>query len=180
MGSMNNSKVKRSNVAGIGGVFTVEVYDKYGNKKGIFYADNGWTNEGLEWLMERSFKSSKPSELTFYIGLIDSSGTLTGSDVMNSHSGWTENTNYSETARPAWGQGDPTQSAGTVTAENSTKRTFTVDTDSQEIYGAFLASNNTKGGTSGTLLCTGAFSSSVSLDDDDVLRIGYALNAERK
>ena len=180
MGTIDNSRLKRSNIAGIGGVFTVECYDKYGNKKWEETFDNGWTNAGLLWLMERSFKSVKPSDLTFYMSLIDTGASLANGDTMASHAGWTENANYSETARPVWNNGDPTESIGIVSAVNATRIEFTCDTDSQTINGAFLSSGNAKSGTAGTLLATGSFSSEQELNDDDVLKIQYTLKAQKK
>lgn len=170
--------LSRSNIVGVGGKFRAEILDQYGNIKHEEEFKNGWTNEGLEWLMNRSFKSSKPSELSFYIGIIDSSATLANGDTMSSHGGWTENSSYSETNRPAWSQDDPAEAGGIVSASNSTKRQFTMNADSQSIHGAFLSSSNTKGGSVGTLLCTGLFSSAVSLDDDDILKIEYEVKAQ--
>ena len=168
---------KRSNVVGVGGKFDIEIYTKDGELKHKEEFKNGWTNVGLTWLMERSFKSAKPSDLTFYIGLVDTGGSLADADTMASHAGWTENINYSEAARPTWGQGDPAEAGGIVTATNATKRSFTIDTNSQSIYGAFLSSGSTKSGSAGTLLCTGALTAEVELNDDDVIKIGYAVNA---
>jgi hypothetical protein len=169
---------KRSNVAKIGGVFNIEVYDKYGNLKIKKNFNNSWTNEGMSWLMNRSFKSIKASDLSYYIGLINSSGTITASDVMASHSGWTENINYDEITRPAWNQDDPVESGGVISAVNSTKRSFTINVDSQSVYGAFLSSDNSKSGTSGKLLAEGALDSQIDLNDDDVIKIGYDLRLQ--
>ena len=180
MGLTNNSRLKRSNVVGIGGTFFVECYDKYGNKKWEENFNNAWTNAGLLWLMQRSFKDSKPSDLTFYMGLIDTGASLANSDVMNSHAGWTENINYSETSRPLWDNADPTESAGIVSSLNSVRTEFTCDTNSQTINGAFLTSGSAKSGTAGTLLVTGSFASEQELNDDDVLKVQYTLKAQKK
>jgi hypothetical protein len=45
------------------------------------------------------------------------------------------------------------------------------------IYGAFLISNNTKGGTSGTLFSAARFSSSKSVESTDELLLTYTFTA---
>jgi hypothetical protein len=45
------------------------------------------------------------------------------------------------------------------------------------IYGAFMISNSTKSGTTGTLACASAFASSRAVVSGDQLLIAYTLSA---
>jgi hypothetical protein len=91
---------------------------------------------------------------------------------MASHAGWTENQNYDEATRPAWGQG----SASGQAATNGTQIDFTISTDSQSIAGLFTTTNNTKGGTTGTLISATNFTSAKAADDGDVIKVTYTIN----
>jgi len=176
MDIVRKSGVKRSNCFGVSGAFTFECYDKHGTLKWSQTIDNGWTNVGLQYLMDRTFKASKPSEQSYYIGLISSSAVLNNSDTMGSHTGWTEITDYSDASRPAWGESDPALDASdNVNVVNAATVDFTVDADSQVIDGAFVTTENTKGGTTGTLITTAEFASAQSLDDNDILKVTYTL-----
>lgn len=76
-------------------------------------------------------------------------------DVMNSKS-FNELTAYSEANRQAWTKnGAP--SAGAM-SNSSSKARFTINAANTRIFGGFLTSNNTKGGTTGTLFGGGLFS----------------------
>lgn len=96
---------------------------------------------------------------TWYMGLIEGSGvdleedTLLNdaTDTMASHAGWTENTSYSESTRPSL-----TISAAAGGQAACTAASFTLSANVQ-LAGFFLTSNNTKGGSTGTLLRTQLF-----------------------
>jgi hypothetical protein len=115
-----------------------------------------WTDEGLneivatglDYLLENDIVAS-----TLYIGLTDATPTIASSDTMASHSGWTEVTAYSESARPAWGQG---AASGGVTT-NASAVTFTAN-GTTNVGGGFLGTNATKSGTAGTLFSVKAAS----------------------
>lgn len=91
----------------------------------------------------------------WYMGLISLTGYTTGpalTDTMASHSGWTEDINYSNSARPttAWSAAAAkakSLSAGLVFNMNGTTT----------IKGCFLNSVSTKSGTTGTLFSAGLF-----------------------
>lgn len=91
---------------------------------------------------------------TWYLGLLSSSPTVAAADTMSSHSGWTEDQNYSESVRQTFTPG----SVASQSVDNSaSKATFSMNA-STTIGGAFLTSVSTKGGTTGTLFAGGAFS----------------------
>jgi hypothetical protein len=92
---------------------------------------------------------------------------------MASHGGWAESTAYSESVRQTLTLGTP--SAGSV-SNTASKATFTINATAT-IGGAFMASNSTKSGTTGTLYGGGAFSANRSLFSSDVLTVTVTLTA---
>lgn len=106
----------------------------------------------------------------WFLGLVDNAGftAFASTDSMLSHPGWSENTQYSAGNRPAWTPGTP--SGGTII--NPTPATITMSA-SANIRGAFLTSDNTKGGTAGTLWAQGAFSGVQAVSNGQVLSLQY-------
>lgn len=81
---------------------------------------------------------------------------VAAADTLASHAGWTEFTNYSQTARPTitWG----TPSAGSMAGSAVNFSVSGLGTGvTANIGGAFTASNATIGGTTGNLYSAGAF-----------------------
>jgi hypothetical protein len=160
------------------GRFTVEHYRprKSGTLKLLerYLIKNGITNVGKDYVLNVAFNSATQiANTSWYIGLIDNAGftALAAADTMASHAGWTEWTSYSETTRQAWGSVTSTaQSTG-----NATPASFTINANGT-LYGMFITSNNTKGGTTGTLWSTGGFSSTVPVSTSDVFRATYNLS----
>jgi hypothetical protein len=110
---------------------------------------------------------------TWYFGLIDNSATTTNdtTDTMGSHA-WAENTAYAETTRQQWSPG----SASSASITNGTAATFTVNATGT-LYGMFVVSNSTKGGTTGTLWSTAAFNTTKSVASGDTVKLTYTLSA---
>ena len=137
------------------------------------------TNVGLQYILDDLFTSVDSSALDrvdpWYVALIaTSTPTIDPTDIMSSHGGWTENVNYDEATRQSY---VPVRSSQSVTNAAS-KASFTIDTDSQTIGGAFLTSGSAKSGTSGVLLCGEAFTGGdKSADDDDTLEVTYTFSA---
>lgn len=109
----------------------------------------------------------------WYVGLIDNSGFtgLSPSDTMSSHPGWSENQDYTQATRPQW-----SPSIGGGVAVNPSPAVFTF-VGADTLKGIFLASNNTKGGTSGTLWSTALFGALQSVTPGQVWRVIYNLRA---
>jgi len=110
-----------------------------------------------------------------------SSPTYNAADTMASHSGWTENTGYSNSTRPAptWGSasasGGGAGTAGTGTI-STTATAFSINATGT-IAGAFLVTNSTKGGTTGTLYSAGSFTTgNRSVLSGDTLNVTYTAN----
>jgi hypothetical protein len=95
---------------------------------------------------------------TWYIGIYGAaaSNTPAASDTAASHPGWTELTTYSQSTRPAATFSTPSTADPSVAT--STGSTFNINT-TVTIGGAFLISDNTKGGTSGVLFSASDFQS---------------------
>lgn len=133
---------------------------------------NAATTEGRNLMLNAMFHGTSPIT-TWYIGLIDngSFSALDEADTMASHSGWIEDEDYSEANRVTWTEGSA--SASSIT--NGTTCDFNIDTNGS-LQGAFLTSNDTKGGTSGTLWATGLFGSPpLTVTNGDVLRLTYTV-----
>ncbi len=133
---------------------------------------NGITNEGLNKLLDVMFHNE--AQITvWYIGLIDNASfsALAAADTMASHAGWIENADYDEANRVTWAE----DAAAARAITNSTPADFTMNS-TETIKGIFITSNNTKSGTTGTLWSTAAFGSTVSVVDNDVLRVSYTVS----
>jgi hypothetical protein len=127
----------------------------------LAYAQPLWVSEfdnlvvttGLTDLIDKYFKGSSYTA-AHYVGLLSSTPTVAAGDTMASHGGWTEVTDYSQANRvtPTWG----TPSAGSVN-NSASKAVFSINA-TVTVGGAFLTTNNTKGGSTGTLYGGGAFS----------------------
>lgn len=148
------------------GEWEVECRDKEGNLKWVENFHNLIVNEGLDHLLDSTL-AGQSQIATWYVGL-KNTGSAAATDVMNSHGGWTENTTYAEAVRQTW---TPNAAASSQSVTNSSsKATFSIN-GSTTIYGAFLTSNNTKGGTSGKLYAAGDFASSRAVISGDSLLV---------
>lgn len=113
---------------------------------------NGVITATIDDLFDVYFSNGSP-QAAWYLGVISNTGftSLEADDTMASHGGWTEATNYSG-SRPAWA---PEDSAGGL-KKNAVAREFPITTE-EALRGMFVVSDNTKGGSSGTLWATGSF-----------------------
>ena len=135
----------------------------------------GVTTEGKNHMLDSTFHGST-QVTTWYLGLIDNSPTptLAAADTMSSHSGWTENQDYTGGARGTWTE--DAASSGSIT--NSSTVNFSMTPSSAEvIYGVFLTSDNTLGGTSGTLMATAAFTGGTqTVNNGDTLKLTFTFS----
>lgn len=135
---------------------------------------NGITDEGLDAILDIMMHGS--SQITAWLlGLIDASGYtgLAAGDTMASHAGWVEFTTYSQGTRPAWQE----DAASGQSITNTTLANFSI-TGGATLKGAFLTSNSTKGGSSGTLWSTALFTTGdLAVINGDTARLKYTLNA---
>lgn len=147
--------------------YEIECYGADGALKWRDHIDNLVTNEGLNDVLDKYLKGSSYTA-AHYVLLTDGTPTVAAADTMASHAGWTEVTAYGEAARPALTLG----AVASQSVDNSaSKASFSVNATAT-IGGAGIATNATKGGTTGTLYAAGAFTGGDrSLADGDTLNI---------
>lgn len=152
------------------GSFTLQAYNADGTPAWGDRFPNGATTAGLNSLLDVYFRA-QAQLTTWYIGLISNTGftALAITDTPSSHAGWTESTAYDEATRQTWTPG----AAGGGSIINPTRPAFTISTNGTQIKGAFLISENTKGGTTGTLWATGILASVRTLNDGQILTVEY-------
>lgn len=154
------------------GRFLIEHRNKTGKLIGVYRIPNGIVDEGMNMILETMFHAGSQSS-TWYIGLVDNAG-FTGfndADTMASHTGWVESTAYSAGTRPQWTCG----AAASRQITNASTVDFSINA-SATLKGIFVTDNNTKSGTTGNLWATAAFSSTVSVQSGDTLKITYTVS----
>jgi hypothetical protein len=154
----------------IGGVFTLECYDKDGVLKWANIAKNGVVNIALDDQLDTYFNSGSQIA-TWYIGLINTGAVLAPGDTSASHAGWTEFTNYLAGTRPAWTSG----AAASQAVSNAVSVDFNITTPGGDVAGAFLISNSTKSGGIGILYCTALLGAEQTVNNGDQVRITYTI-----
>lgn len=160
------------------GVYKIQCHDKDGNLKWEDEAPNLVVNGGLQDMNAKYFTGSAYTA-TWYLGLYGAaaSNNPAAGDTMSSHAGWTEVTAYSQATRPACTFGTPTTANPSVATNSASPATFTINATTT-IGGAFLTSNSTKGGSTGTLYSAADFSSpgDRSVVSGDTLSVTYTLS----
>lgn len=107
---------------------------------------------GRNNMLDNHFRASAYTA-AWYISLIATGGTPAAGDTMASHAGWTEDQGYSESTRVA--PSFSAASASSITTAANVAMTITGST--RNIYGIFINSVSTKGGTTGTLTSAGGY-----------------------
>lgn len=165
-------------LVGAKGKFTVVCHDEAGNFKWEEVIDNLVVNVGLQDMNAKYFTGSSYTA-AWYLGLYGaaSSNNPAASDTMSSHAGWTEVTAYSQSTRPACTFGVPTTANPSVATNSASPATFSIN-GTTTVGGAFLTSNNTKGGTTGTLFSASDFQSpgDRSVVNGDTLTVTYTFS----
>lgn len=160
------------------GVYKIQCHDAQGNLKWEAESKNLVVNVGLQDMNAKYFTGSAYTA-AWYIGLYGAgaSNNPAASDTMSSHAGWTENTGYSNATRPVCTFGTPTTANPSVATNSASAASFTINATST-VGGAFLTSNSTKGGTTGTLFSAADFGSpgDRSVANADILTVTYTLS----
>jgi len=133
---------------------------------------NGIVDVGLNHILDTEFHN-QAAVATWYLGLVDNASwtAFAAADIMSSHAGWIENSDYDEATRPEWTEG----AAAARTITNAVTVDFTISA-TVTIKGIFVTSVNTKGGSTGILWATAAFGSTVAVVDNDVLKVTYTVS----
>jgi hypothetical protein len=160
------------------GVFKIQCHDKDGNLKWEAETPNLVVNVGLQDMNAKYFTGSAYTA-TWFLGLYGSGATNSpaAGDTMSSHAGWTEVTDYSQATRPACTFGVPTTANPSVATNSASPATFTIN-GTTTVGGAFLTSNSTKSGTTGTLYSAADFSApgDRAVVSGDTLSVTYTLS----
>ena len=126
-------------------------------------------NEGLNSLLDIMFHGSTQIT-TWYMGVFEGNytpvSTVTAATITSAS---TECTAYTSSTRPAYDEA----AASSQSITNSASRASFVFNASKTIYGAFLVSNSTKSGTSGTLFSAARFSTAKTVENLDELLLTY-------
>ena len=158
------------------GKYFAECRDKDGNLKWTAEGDNLVVNAGLQYMAGTALSNSAAQITTWYVGLYGAaaSNTPAAGDTMSSHTGWNEIDCYSDANRPTATFAPATNANPSVVTNTSNKAVFNIDTTAT-VGGAFLTSNNTILGTSGTLFSAADFQSpgDRSVVSGDVLSVSY-------
>lgn len=154
--------------------YVIECFSPDGNLKWVERITNIVVNVGLDDVLDKYFKGSTYTA-AHYVGLTDGTPTVAAGDTMASHAGWVEVVAYTEANRP-----DLT--LGTVASQSvdnsSNKATFSINANGTTVGGAFVTTNNTKSGTTGTLYGAAAFTGGdKSVDNGDTLNVTVTLTA---
>lgn len=163
-----------------GGVFTVTCYDKDGNLKWESKSHNLVVNVGLKDMNDKYFTGSSYTA-AWYIGLYGAaaSNNPAASDTAASHGGWTEVTAYSQATRPQCNFGAASSADPSVISNTTLPAQFSIN-GSTVVGGAFLISNNTKGGTTGVLFSAADFQApgDRSVVSGDVVNVTYSFSLD--
>ena len=160
------------------GLFEIKCHDKDGNLKWTAESKNLVVNVGLQY-MAGSALTSVTQITTWYLGLYGAgaSNTPAAGDTMASHAGWTEVTAYSNANRVTATFVTATTADPSVVTNTASPAVFNIN-GTATVGGAFLTSNNTKGGTTGTLFSAADFGSpgDRSVVNSDTLSVTYTFS----
>jgi hypothetical protein len=138
-----------------------------------FIDDNLIVDEGLNSLLDVYFHASTQIT-TWYLGVFEGNYTpVAGLTAATVASAATECTAYASATRPEYVEA----AAASKSITNSASRASFVFNATKTVYGAFLISNSTKGGTTGTLFSAARFSTSKAVESGDELLLTYTFNA---
>lgn len=150
------------------GIYTAECIGPDGLVKWTDVIENLVTTAGKNALLDTYLAAG--TGITPALGLVDNASfsAINAADTMSSHAGWIESTAYSNANRPA-----PSFSAASAGSKAASATAFTIN-GTATINGCFLASQNTKGGTTGVLYSCGSFTGgNKAVTSGDTLNVTY-------
>lgn len=135
--------------------------------------DNLVVNQGLNHILGVEFNGQ--TQITnWFLGLFQGNYSPVASDTAATLPGnATECSSFTSPTRPAWQEAAPSGQSITNSA-NPAIFTFNAPVT---VYGAFLTSSSTIGGTSGTLFAAAQFASPKAVANADQLLVSYTFNA---
>ena len=160
------------------GKFTIQCYDKDGKLKWEDENHNLVVNQGLQYMCGTAL-TSVTQLTTWFIGLYGAaaSNAPAATDTMSSHTGWTEVVPYSNATRPACTFATATTANPSVATNTASVAAYSINATST-VGGAFLVSNSTKSGSTGTLFSAADFSApgDRAVVSGDTLNVTYTLS----
>lgn len=137
--------------AGAKGKYTLTCISATGQVKWVAEAENLVVNAGLKDMNDKYF-SGVGYTATWYLGMYGPAATNdpAAADTMASHAGWTEVTGYSQATRPACTFDAATLADPSIISNTGSPAVYSVNA-TITVGGAFLTSDNTKGGATGVL-----------------------------
>ena len=163
-----------------GGVFKIMCHGEDGSLKWEAESHNLVVNLGLQDMNNKYFSGSGYTA-TWFLGLYGSGSTNNpaAGDSMLLHAGWTEVTAYSQATRPACTFGTATNADPSVISNSASPATYSIN-GTTVVGGAFLTSNSTKSGTTGTLFSAADFQSpgDRSVVSGDTITVTYTFSLD--
>jgi hypothetical protein len=163
------------------GLFEIKCHDKDGNLKWAAESKNLVVNVGLQYMAGTALDGTTARLTTWYLGLYGAgaSNTPAAGDTMASHAGWTEVTAYSNANRVTATFAAATTANPSVVTNSASSAVFNIN-GTATVGGAFLTSENTKGGTTGTLFSAADFGSpgDRSVVNSDTLSVTYTFSLQ--
>lgn len=160
------------------GRFLLECFDKDGNLKWSAEESNLVVNVGLQYMAGTALASTTQIT-TWFIGLYGpgSTNSPAAGDTAALHGGWIEVTPYSNATRPSATFAAATNANPSQVTNSASPAQFIINATST-VGGAFLISNNTKGGTTGTLFSAADFQApgDRSVVSGDQLNVTYTFS----
>lgn len=151
----------------LSGVFELICRDALGHVRWKVRNDNIVVNTGIDYILGTAVFDGA----TLYLGLLGNSPTPLATWTMTEAAS-AEVAGYDEATRPLWGQ----DSVASRVVTNGTAVDFTMNGDDTGIGGAFLTTDSTKDGTSGTLIAATAFTGgNRTVADNDTVSATYSL-----
>ena len=142
---MNNLK--------FGGIFRIRCYNANGTLRWEDISENIVVDQGFYHILDALFVlDGEVPNANYYVGLTDSEPSISASDTLTTHTGWTEVTDYTETTRPEYVKLRTGQTVDNLIS----KAVFSIN-NTVTVGGIFITNANT--GTTGMLLSAAAFSS---------------------
>jgi hypothetical protein len=164
-----NARHDAADHIGVSGVFKVVCHAADGSVRWEDDLSNLVVTVGKNDLLNQYFRGSAYTA-TFFVGL-KAAGSINAADTMASKS-WTEITAYSNATRPAFTAAVP--SAGS-TNNSASPAVFNIN-GTATVGGCFIVTNNTKGGTTGTLFSATDFAVARSVLSGDTLTVTYTIS----
>ena len=163
-----------------GGAFLVQCFDQEGKLKWEAEKHNLVVNVGLQDMNTKYFTGAGYTA-AWYIGLYGAaaSNNPAAGDTAASHGGWTELTSYSQATRPQAVFGTATTADPSLITNTLSVAQFSINA-TVTVGGAFLISNNTKGGTTGVLFSAADFQSpgDRAVVNGDIINVTYQFSLD--